>query len=87
MKKIMMIVLAAITAAAMFAGCASDNGSAGGSVSTDGSTSMEKVIGALGESFMANNQGTTFTYNPTGSGSGIKAVLKAAATSAFPAGA
>ena len=76
MKKIMMIVLAAITAAAMFAGCASDNGSAGGSVSTDGSTSMEKVIGALGESFMANNQGTTFTYNPTGSGSGIKAVLE-----------
>ncbi len=76
MKKIMMIVLAAITAAAMLAGCASDNGSAGGSVSTDGSTSMEKVIGALGESFMANNQGTTFTYNPTGSGSGIKAVLE-----------
>ena len=76
MKKIMMIVLAAITAAAMFAGCASDNGSAGGSVSTDGSTSMEKVIGALGESFMANNQGTSFTYNPTGSGSGIKAVLE-----------
>ena len=76
MKKIMMIVLAAITAAAMFAGCASYNGSAGGSVSTDGSTSMEKVIGALGESFMANNQGTTFTYNPTGSGSGIKAVLE-----------
>ena len=76
MKKIMMIVLAAITAAAMFAGCAADNGSAGGSASTDGSTSMEKVIGALGESFMANNQGTTFTYNPTGSGSGIKAVLE-----------
>ena len=60
----------------MLAGCASDNGSAGGSVSSDGSTSMEKVIGALGESFMANNQGTTFTYNPTGSGSGIKAVLE-----------
>ena len=34
------------------------------------------MIGALGESFMANNQGTTFTYNPTGSGSGIKAVLE-----------
>ncbi len=43
-------------------------------VSTDGSTSMEKVIGALGESFMANNEGITFTYNPTGSGSGITAV-------------
>ena len=44
------------------------------SVSTDGSTSMEKVIGALGESFMANNEGVNFTYNPTGSGSGITAV-------------
>lgn len=43
-------------------------------VSTDGSTSMEKVIGALGESFMELNKGVTFTYNPTGSGSGIQAV-------------
>ena len=47
---------------------------AAGTVSTDGSTSMEKVIGALGESFMQNNKGVTFTYNPTGSGSGITAV-------------
>ena len=46
----------------------------GGTVATDGSTSMEKVIGALGESFMAENGGVTFTYNPTGSGSGIQAV-------------
>lgn len=46
----------------------------GGTVSTDGSTSMEKVIGALGESFEENNSGVTFTYNPTGSGSGITAV-------------
>ncbi len=45
-----------------------------GTVSTDGSTSMEKVIGALGEYFMEANDGVTFTYNPTGSGSGIKAV-------------
>ncbi len=45
-----------------------------GTVSTDGSTSMEKVIGALGEAFMANNAGTTVAYNPTGSGSGITAV-------------
>ena len=46
----------------------------GGTVATDGSTSMEKVIGALGESFMAENGGVTFTYNPTGSSSGIQAV-------------
>ncbi|MDD3409777.1 MAG: phosphate ABC transporter substrate-binding protein, partial [Eubacteriales bacterium] len=30
--------------------------------------------GALGESFMEANSGVTFTYNPTGSGSGISAV-------------
>ena len=45
-----------------------------GTVATDGSTSMEKVIGTLGESFMAANPNVTFTYNPTGSGSGIQAV-------------
>ena len=45
-----------------------------GTVATDGSTSMEKVIGALGEAFMEQNKSVTFTYNPTGSGSGITAV-------------
>jgi phosphate transport system substrate-binding protein len=45
-----------------------------GTVSTDGSTSMEKVIGILGESFMETNKGVNVTYNPTGSGSGIQAV-------------
>lgn len=57
---------------AALAGCSSNNLS--GSVSTDGSTSMEEVIGVLGEAFMQDNSGVTFTYNPTGSGSGIKAV-------------
>ena len=42
-----------------------------GTVATDGSTSMEKVIGALGDAFMEANSGVNFTYNPTGSGSGI----------------
>lgn len=46
-----------------------------GTVSTDGSTSMEKVIGALGEAFEEANKGISFTYNPTGSGSGIEAVI------------
>ena len=45
-----------------------------GTVSTDGSTSMEKVIGALGEAFMEANSDVTFTYNPTGSSAGIQAV-------------
>jgi len=47
-----------------------------GTVATDGSTSMEKVIGALGEAFTNANSGVTFTYNPTGSGSGITAVTE-----------
>ena len=45
-----------------------------GSVSTNGSTSMEKVIGALSEQFMADNSGVTITYDATGSGTGIESV-------------
>ena len=45
-----------------------------GTVSTNGSTSMEKVIGALSEQFMADNSGVTITYDPTGSGTGIESV-------------
>ena len=79
LKKIITILCAVVMALSLFAGCgqkADDNNTAaaGGTVSTDGSTSMEKVIGALGESFMEASKGTTFTYNPTGSGSGIQAV-------------
>ncbi len=43
-------------------------------VATDGSTSMEKVVSALGEAFESENSDVTFTYNPTGSGTGITAV-------------
>lgn len=43
-------------------------------VSTDGSTSMEKVIGYLSEAYMADHSDIKVTYNPTGSGSGIQAV-------------
>ena len=42
-----------------------------GKVTTGGSTSMEKVIGALQESFMEQNSGVDVTYDPTGSGAGI----------------
>ena len=72
MKKIITIMLIAVMSISTLAGCGS---SSKGTVATDGSTSMEKVIGALGESFQ-NDTGISFTYNPTGSGSGIKAVLE-----------
>ena len=85
MKKFIALALALVLALSL-AACGSNNdnntapddnsGDAAitGTVSTDGSTSMEKVIGALGESFMAANAGTTVGYNPTGSGAGITAV-------------
>ena len=70
MKKMITMILVAVLALTLFAGCGKETAE---TVSTDGSTSMEKVIGALGEAFQ-NETGISFTYNPTGSGSGIKAV-------------
>ena len=46
-----------------------------GNVATDGSTSMEKIIGSLGEAFLEMNPDVNFTYNPTGSGTGIQAAI------------
>ena len=83
MKKIMTTILAGALALSLLAGCGAgggettpQNASLAGTVATDGSTSMEKVIGALGEAFENDHEGVTFTYNPTGSGSGITAVAE-----------
>lgn len=72
MKKNVSLLILGVMTAILFVGCGKE--STGGTVSTDGSTSMEKVIGALGEAFEQDNEGVTFTYNPTGSGTGIQAV-------------
>ena len=84
MKKLISLVLAALMALTLFAACGksdnggttdnNDNAEVTGTVSTDGSTSMEKVIMSLGEAFQADNKGITVGYTPTGSGSGITAV-------------
>ena len=74
MKKALCLILTAALALLTLAGCGSGTKQVSGAVSTDGSTSMEKVIGALGEAFTNQNSGVSFTYNPTGSGSGITAV-------------
>lgn len=71
MKKIIVLMMVAVLALSMLSSCGSEETT--GSVSTDGSTSMEKVIGSLGEAFQ-NDTGIGFTYNPTGSSSGIQAV-------------
>ena len=88
MKKFLTLALTAVMALCLLTACGSKNDNSAdtntdgsntetilsGTVSTDGSTSMEKVINSLGESFMAMNKDVKFTYNPTGSGSGIQAV-------------
>lgn len=71
MKRTISILIALILALGCLAGC-SDTAT-GGTVLTDGSTSMEKVIGALGETFYEDT-GIEVSHNPTGSSSGIKAV-------------
>mgnify|MGYP001509296987 CR=1 FL=1 len=88
MKKFLTLALTAVMALSLLTACGSKNDNSAdtntdgsntettlsGTVSTDGSTSMEKVINSLGESFMLANKDVKFTYNPTGSGSGIQAV-------------
>lgn len=88
MKKFLTLALTAVMALSLLTACGSkkDNSAdtntdgsntettLSGTVSTDGSTSMEKVINSLGESFMGMNKDVKFTYNPTGSSSGIQAV-------------
>ena len=87
MKKLLSVLMASVMCVGILAGCGANKTAETTtetvetveteakdlSVSTDGSTSMEKVIGSLGEVFQEET-GITFTYNPTGSGSGIKAV-------------
>lgn len=88
MKKLFSILLTLSMSAALLAGCGSkeetpaetpaeetpaQEETLSGSVSTNGSTSMEKVIGVLSEQFMADNSGVSVTYDPTGSGTGIEA--------------
>ena len=90
MKKTLAFALTAVMSLSLLAGCGSKTAAPdstnndqpqqqteeklSGSVSTNGSTSMEKVIMSLGEAFQADNKGITVGYNPTGSGSGITAV-------------
>lgn len=70
MKKFFGLLTVVVLAICMLVGCAPKE-----TVSTDGSTSMNKVIGALGEAFEADT-GITVSYNATGSGAGIQAVFE-----------
>ncbi len=69
MKKIISLLTVAMLIVFALTGCGGNKET----VSTDGSTSMNSVIGALGEAFETDS-GITVTYNATGSGAGIQAV-------------
>ena len=71
MKKTIAAVLSLVMIGAMAMGVSAEKLT--GTVSTNGSTSMEKVIGILSEQFMEDNDQVTITYDATGSGTGIEA--------------
>ena len=73
MKKTIAILLSLVMAVSLLTVAASAD-KLSGTVATNGSTSMEKVIGILSEQFMEDNDKVTITYDATGSGTGIEAV-------------
>ena len=92
MKKTLALILTLALSLAALTGCGSKTETpadtntdssaqteAPAALSGNGSTSMEKVIGALSEQFMADNSGVTVTYDPTGSGAGIEAASNGSA--------
>lgn len=93
MKKAMSILAASAVLALTLAGCGgndapstneegkdSEGATLSGTVATNGSTSMEKVIGNLKEQFESDNGGNvTVSYDATGSGAGIEAVTNGTA--------
>ena len=75
MKKLISILIVVAVLAAALTGCGGKTSAKlSGTVSTNGSTSMEKVIGILSEQFMNDNGDVTVSYDATGSGTGIEAV-------------
>jgi phosphate transport system substrate-binding protein len=82
MKKVISLLLMLVLALGVLTACgnSADKSSGGetpalsGSVATNGSTSMEKVIGALKEQFSNDHSGVSVSYDATGSGTGIEAV-------------
>ena len=69
MKKVISLFVVAVLICTAVVGCSKSE-----SVATDGSTSMSKVIESLSEAFL-DDTGIEVTYNATGSGAGIEAVL------------
>lgn len=88
MKKLIMTAAAFVLMTGVLTGCGGKDVTSAGigtesgraensqTVATDGSTSMEKVIGFLSEAYMEEHGDIKVTYNPTGSSSGIQAAAE-----------
>lgn len=72
MKKVIVLIAALLAVVMLFAAYGESESAV---VNTDGSTSMEKVMGALIEAYKEVDSEVTVNYSGTGSGSGIEAVL------------
>lgn len=73
MKRLLSVLLCAILPViALFSACGSASNAA---ITLDGSTSTERVIGALIEGYRENGSDVRINYSGTGSGAGIEAVL------------
>ena len=70
MRRILSLLLCLLALSA----CASGGGA--GVVNTNGSTSMERVVGALIEAYGMEHTGVTINYSGTGSSAGIQGVLE-----------
>jgi len=81
MKKLVCLLISSVLSFALLAGCGSSRDSSGvsGSVSTNGSTSVERVVASLIEAFAEVNPDITVTYDATGSGAGINAAREGSA--------
>ena len=78
-KKAMIILAGLFVIVSSFAACGNDNGDEGaglnGTITLNGSTSMNKLANALKEGYMTANPGVTVNVEFTGSGTGIQAAI------------
>ena len=78
-KKMMVILAGLLVMATVFTGCgnnsADGNENLSGTITLNGSTSMNKLANALKEGYMTANPGVTVNVEFTGSGTGIQAAI------------
>ena len=79
MKKALVILAGLFVIVNSFVACGGGNGDAGaslsGTITLNGSTSMNKLANALKEGYMTANPGVTVNVEFTGSGTGIQAAI------------